>query len=103
MANNTPMTQDEQVQLTPQDVRSALRRFEKETGLSEKEFTLLLATESSLPAEITEEEAAEWEYLLQLRAEIESYDAECRKEYLSFIDDSEIPETGTRNPNALAA
>jgi hypothetical protein len=67
MMSNTPMTQDEQVQLTLQDVRSALDRFETETGFSEREFTQAWGA-SSLPAEITEEEAAEWDYLLQLRA-----------------------------------
>lgn len=103
MLRDTPMTQDEQTQVTTlQDVRSALERFEAETGLSEREFTQALASKN-LPPQVTEEEAVEWDFLLQMRTDIENYEAACRNRYLQLIKPSKSAQTGDHKSEALAA
>lgn len=104
MLRDIPMTQDEQGQVTTlQDVRSALERFEVETGLSEREFIQALASKTP-PPQVTEEEAVEWDFLLQMRTDIENFEAECRNNYLHLIKPSKPGQkTGEEKSEAALA
>ena len=102
MTRNTPMTREEQTPLTLQDIHAEIKRREVEFQMSSRDFTQAYAADN-LPAGITQDEAAEWDFLLQLQQEIEQIEDCFRGKYLTCINPKKEEDDARPNPFDLAA
>lgn len=83
--------------LTTEYLSAALHRLEDENHLSSEDFVRARATGEDL--EIHEDDVAEWEYLLQAKAESESY---LRGSYFRTARDADREDVAAHR-HALAA
>lgn len=98
MLKNEPMSREEQPTLTLEYINTAINRLETQYGMSSSAFTD--AVSGGRDSGIYEDDVAEWEYMLQAKAEIETF---LRESYLNQIDDSDSTGPDNRRTHALAA
>ena len=95
------MNEHDQVPVSREEVESLLRDFESQYRASSQVFLRSVSPADELS--VSEDDEAEWRYLLDVLSDFEQLEKDLRGRYLDTIDDSESPGDYSRHSHDLAA